>query len=452
MKMNTALRTTLAVAAMTALGGCDILDVENPNNLVQEDIEAVAAAAALVNGAFAQAAEGVSDTWLVYLVVSDELVWNGSRDAWGALDQGFLGDPNNEFVDGAFPDIAQARWTADNAVEIIQGHVDSGETTLQDELANAQLIAGTVYTVIAETQEETTFSDMSEAGPLVDAAGMIGVFDQAISHLDNAVTNAQAAGDSEIEVRALAMRARAKQSRAIRQKIQPTPNTADPLVSDAGATADAQAVIDMVGGTDWRWQFEYSASTLDNNISSWINSRAEIQVGANYVDVDPEAPKKITATALLDPITAEPDREITRRVAENFQEGQIYLPLTIVDERMMHLILAEAALADGGDFAGAINEIRVELDGITGFSGQIPAQDMLIHERSVNTFLMGVRLGDMYRFGLQDLGDAEGKDPRDGIGTLLWQPAGETVTAPGTLLPIAITELRANCNLNGQGC
>jgi len=43
----------------------------------------------------------------------------------------------------------------------------------------------------------------------------------------------------------------------------------------------------------------------------------------------------------------------------------------------------------------------------------------------------------MYRFGIQDR---------------LWEPNSDAVMAPGTLLPITIIEIRANCNLNGQGC
>ena len=429
----------LLLGGVVALTGCDILDVSNPNNLVEEDIQSTQAANAVVNGAVALTARAISDIWEVYLIPSDQLTWIGSRDAWGALDQGFIANPDNEFADSAFPNVAQARWMADEATEIVQGHVDAGESQFTATLARGYLTAGAIYTVIGEVQQDFAFSDKLVAGAPVGPAAMLGVFDSAIQRLDQAVTLARSAGDGELETRALAMRARAKQSKAIRAKIQPSVNTAAPLVSDAGAVADAEAVLAMVGGTDWRWQYNFSASTVTNQMGSNINSRAENQVGSRYVETDPVAVKKITGIALMDPITGAPDREITRRVAENFVEGADYQPLTVVDERLMHLIVAEAALADGRttEFADAINAIRVDLDGVDAYSGQISDMEMLMHERDVNTFLMGLRLTDMYRFGESDS---------------LWQPPSDAVTAPGTLLPITITEIRSNCHLNGQTC
>jgi hypothetical protein len=63
--------------------------------------------------------------------------------------------------------------------------------------------------------------------------------------------------------------------------------------------------------------------------------------------------------------------------------------------------------------------------------------EILQHERRINTLFMGLRLQDMYRWGIVD--------PR-------WQAGSTALTAPGTMFPIAIIEVRANCHLNGQGC
>jgi hypothetical protein len=50
---------------------------------------------------------------------------------------------------------------------------------------------------------------------------------------------------------------------------------------------------------------------------------------------------------------------------------------------------------------------------------------------------MGTRLMDMYRFGTVD--------PR-------WESASDAVRNPGQMLPITITEIRANCHLNDNDC
>jgi hypothetical protein len=203
--------------AVLALGACDILDVENPNDLVEEDIEQVAAAAAVANGALVLTANAVSGVWQPYLVASDEMFWIGSRDAWLQLDQGFVGNPENEFTDGFFPGIAQARWMGDRAIEILEGHVadNPGESSFENHLARANLFAGIIYMVIGEVQEDFAFSDKQEAGPPVGPQNMATVLDGAITRLDAAVSMARSLGDSELEQKALAVRARAHHSRAI---------------------------------------------------------------------------------------------------------------------------------------------------------------------------------------------------------------------------------------------
>ena len=77
------------------------------------------------------------------------------------------------------------------------------------------------------------------------------------------------------------------------------------------------------------------------------------------------------------------------------------------------------------------------MDGSTLFSGQISNMDMLKHTRRVNVMLQGLRLGDMYRFGIQ------ASD---------WSNLAVTSSGPGEMLPISIIEIRANCHLNGLGC
>jgi hypothetical protein len=96
----------------------------------------------------------------------------------------------------------------------------------------------------------------------------------------------------------------------------------------------------------------------------------------------------------------------------------------------MHLILAEDELASGNTagFTTHINAVR-SMDGLTDYSGQIPAIEMLKYERRTALFVTGVRLLDMYRFDI--------RDP-------LWHPNSDVVGRPGTLLPITCIEANAN--------
>ena len=111
-------------------------------------------------------------------------------------------------------------------------------------------------------------------------------------------------------------------------------------------------------------------------------------------------------------------------------KGGVYPPLTLASTRMMHIILAENALAGGNDatFTEHINYIRA-MDGLTPFSGQIDNMDMLQHMRRVTVLLQGLRLADMYRWD---------------ISAPKWEGSSDAVKCPGVMLPISIIERRAN--------
>ena len=96
-------------------------------------------------------------------------------------------------------------------------------------------------------------------------------------------------------------------------------------------------------------------------------------------------------------------------------------------------MLAESALASGDmeGFANHVNMIREGLDGLTAYSGQIPAMEILQHERRANLFLQYKRLQDHYRFGVPSSN---------------WLPGSPAMTTPGTMLPITRIEILANCH------
>ena len=433
-------RLATPLLAAFALGCGDLLDVNNPNDLVEEDIRKEAAAAAVVNGTLTLVASSVSQSWLPYLVASDEVRWIGSRDAWLSLDVGFVDDPLNEFIDGPFPAMGQARWMSDEAIEILQGHHDNNPSnSIKTDLARAYMYSGIIYMVIGEIQEDYAFSDKTESGPPVGPANMAQVLDGAIDRFSSAISGFNEVGATDMATRARALRARARQSRAIWDAINPSPS-GNGLVSSAEAGADASAVLASVSG-DWTHNLTFSSASVENSMASWVNDRKENQIDLSIATVDDQ--NDINGIALKDPIDGVDDPAVIKwlnqwKGGDYLDKGGVYPPLTLASSRMMHLILAENALA-GGDsngFAMHINHIRA-LDGVTPYDDQISEMEMLQHTRRVNVLLQGLRLADMYRWGLTD--------PK-------WQGASAAASAPGTMLPISIIELRANCHLNGLGC
>lgn len=433
--------SVVALAAALALTGCDnLLDVDNPNNLVEESIRQRAAASAVVNGALSLTASSISQVWQPYLVASDEFYWIGSRDAWLGLDQGFVADANNEFTDAAFPSMGQARWMGDEAIKILEKHVADlpNDKAMKRDLARANLFSGIMYMVIGEIQEDFAFSNKTQDGAPVGPANMSKVLDDAIKRLDKAAQLFGELGATQDVLTTRAVRARAKHSRAVWNKLNPAANTSAPYV-DGGA--DDAAFVVANAAADWVYGFTYSSGTVGNTMASNVNDRKENQIDRSLVTVN--AANDVSGIALRDPIDNVLDPVVTAKVrrwkgGNVTDKGGPYSPLDLVSTRMMHLILAESELAKGNNagFTTHINHVR-SMDSLTPYAGQIPAKDMLNHARRVNTLFMGLRLADMYRFGIKDS---------------KWQPNAQTMTAPGTMLPITIIEIRANCHLNGLGC
>ncbi|MEX2467339.1 MAG: hypothetical protein WD995_10545 [Gemmatimonadota bacterium] len=420
------------------LTACDgLLDVENPNSLVQEDLESPASAAALANGALATVQDGVAEAVLLHAAASDELVFTGSRDAWIQLTDGDLRDPANEFSDAAWPDVSEGRWMADEAVRLLSEFDADGVLDNRDLLARAHLYSAIMRTYIADMWEDFVFSDRRDAQPPIGEANMLGLYDDAIASLGSALTIAQATGNTALQAEILGQRARTRHARAVREKFTPAGSTpAEPLVNDAGVNADAEATLALVEDS-WQFRFIYDPTTVANAWGGWVNERLEMRPSDSYV-VPTENDKAVESIRLEDPIDGVPDPALAD-IINTATEARNWPPLTIVSARELLLILAEAELlANGatGDFEDYINRVR-DLDDVSDYTGQIPAVDILRHQRMAGLYLTGRRLADHYRFGTV---------------SPLWNPNASASTRPGTLFPIAQIERTSNCHLIGTGC
>lgn len=437
----------LAVTAMFVLSGCDLLDVDNPNNLVEESVQLESAANAMANGSLRLVSEAVGDVWEAPAVVADELFWVGSRDAWGQLDDGFITDPLNEFTDGAFPSLGRAVWMAQEAVDVLTMHVENnpGNASFARDLARAQLFNGIILMVTGEIQDDMTFSDKTDDGPPVGPANMFQVLEEAITNLDAAINGFSGLTDcgdvscSEWATRARAVRARARMSRVIWDELNPDASGATATPLDFGtARDDAETVLDAVGGSDWAYGLAFTSASTGADIFGNVNNRGENQIDQSIVFSDGPVPDDRGDITLLDPVDGEGD-ERAEQVVNRFGDNQ-FGTLDIVTERLMRLIVAEDALQEGdtGEFEAQIDAIR-DLNSKTEFDsgGTVSDMDMLMHERRVNTLFMGLRLQDMFRWGLQ---------------VDRWQPASSAVTSPGQMLPITIIECRANEFLDSDTC
>lgn len=431
------LAAALLPFGLTACSG--ILDVDNPNNLIQEDLNNPAAARSLVNGALTTVAQGLNNIWGPYSTAGDEITWIGSRDAWNQLDLGNLADPTNEFSDAAFAFVAEGRWTADEALRVLETFRADGELREEHvvDLARGYLIAGIIYTHIGEVYDDFAFSDRGQGATPLGAASMDQLFDRAVAYLDRALGIAQGLDDTaELQRRIVGQRMRAKHSKAIWQVLNGGGGT---LAGSDAAAADAMLLMSMADPA-WSDQLTFNPSTLQiiggAELAFNVNERGEMNIGPVYARLDPTDLTDVEAIIFQDPLSGDLDPRVVSSI-NTFLAGGRFSPLTVSSTREAFLVLAETALA-GGDVAGFgnwINQLRA-LDNLPAWTGQISAQAMLAHERQANLYLQFRRLQDQYRFGQP---------------SPTWLPSSAAASSPGTMFPIAIQEVRANTCIGGGG-
>ena len=472
MMMNRIKAPVALVAGTLLLSGCsDLLDVDNPNNLVEEAIQQEAAANGVVNGALWHVSEALGDVWEGPAVTSNELYWIGSGDAWGALDQGFISDNLNEFTDAAFPNLGQAAWMAQNAVEILEFHTaeSASSADFAVDRGRAYMMRGMVLMAIAEQQQDMTFSYKQTDGPPVSGGNaflglgtdyvppvavpsMAAVMVQAITDLELAVSVFQAEGEASLELDATALLMRAEMSEEIMTaRTSPCDGTVAGCAIDfADAVPYAQTVL-MDGDADYRFNLAFSAASTNNNMAANVNDRKENQIDLSLVTVD--ASNDVNGINLQDVVDGTTDDPALIQMLNQFKAGDYlskgdqYSPLTVSGARLAHLVLAETAAAGGntggGTFVSHIQDLRAIDSYPAAYAGGNEVAT-LVHHRRVNTVLQGLWLQDMYRWGLEPQ-VSEGTDAAS-----VWAPTASARSQE--LLPITIIEVRANCYLNSNPC
>jgi hypothetical protein len=427
----------LIVAPLAAVVACSsILDVDNPNNVSESALDNPAAAANIANGAAAATARMLSGTTTPYSVATDELDWIGSRDAWNDLETGGIGNYLNEFTDGAFPYVGEARYTTDDAIKRLAKFDTAGTLSNRLNLARAYVYAAVVYASIADMFDNYAFSTKTIAKAPIGRAAMGTLYDKAVSYLDaaEAIATAESADDT-LMYQIVGYRARVKHAQGVWQKITPkgSVNTANPLVADAnGMVADATLAISLGGADEKFTMFDNQDARAGINIWFEVNGRNEHRVGTVY-------------STLVDPVTGTLDPATQALLAEFKSFGPTEGTFTLTSTRELRLILAEAALAASNipEFTSQLNQVRA-LDGKTDWAGTPAAQTMLAYERQAQLWLMRRRLSDMYRFAEEDV---------------LWKDnsAGfeSAKSVKGLLFPIPNVERLANPCVDtpsGPGC
>ncbi|MFM8909865.1 MAG: RagB/SusD family nutrient uptake outer membrane protein, partial [Gemmatimonadota bacterium] len=382
-------------------------DVDNPNAVVGEALGDAAGATSLVNGLGASVTRALTGIYGPYHTATDELTWVGSREFWKNLDDGDVSDPINEYTDGAFPFVSEARWLADFTVRRVGEFATAGTLRNPKDRVRAHIYAAVIYITIGDMFEDFVLgSDRTVAADPVGPANMGVTYDSAVAMLDRALPIAVSTADAELQRQVLGLRARAKHGKAIRAKAKAT--SGSPLVADAGATADAKAALALMTPT-WRFRLTPTANNLAGiNVGFEMNNRGELRAGNTFVNADPARPivplAGIAGIKMLDPVTGVASTTVAAAIDACCRAAVGNLsPMTQVSAREMMLIVAEAELAAGNtaNFLTEINKSRA-VDALPAYAAVTNGTTMLEYERRVQLYFQGRRLADMYRFGVAD--------------------------------------------------
>ncbi len=423
-----ALRLAGAAVLAATLGACNLFEtsVRNPNAITEDALGGAAIAANLTNGLGSSVLRSMAAVLGPNAVVSDELTWIGSREAYRQLDEGQITDPRNEYTnENGYPFTSEARWYADFVTEdrmpALLATVDS--VRVRPDAARALLYSAMIHTMIGEMYDDFVLTRLRAIeAPSVGVARFDTMFVIAIDRATRGLQLATTAGNTALRRDLTAIRARARHSRAIKAQLRAAraaaaPGTSaaaptSPLINDADATADAQAAIALMT-PGYRFQFVPQPATLPGiNVGFEMNSRLEIRVGGAYINPNASGTQPLPGVAgirltdIANP-TPTPDAALARVVDECCRSAvDRTMPMTVLSEVDMQLIVAEAALATGNtaNFETAINAVRARSSKpaitVAGLPTGVTASDLLVHERRVNLFLQMRRLMDHYRFGI----------------------------------------------------
>jgi hypothetical protein len=401
--------------ATAVLAGCGLFetDINNPNAVVESSLGDPAAAAPLVSGLYGVLQRAQNQVTGTVGAVSDELTWAGSREYWKLLDDGDINDPINEYTNGQFPYLAEARWMGDYVVGVLEG-IDQKPPGLKSrvDLAKAYLYAGHAYLLIAENYEDFVISsDRTKNGPPVGDAAFSITYDSSLAYLNKAIALSTTLNNADVRVPALGLKARALFNKSLLTKFRParTQGTAASpyLVNDAAVTAAAQAAL-AVMPADYRYQM---VATPNNgggyfNTGFEINQRLELRIGDEYANLNAAKTRPLDGIAgvkLNDPVNGQPDMAVLYAIDNccRLSTGQ-YLSPTVTSKIEMNLILAEAAMVGSNttDFTTNINAARASF-GLPAWAGTPSQADILKHSRRTMLFMQGRRLADHYRFGVK---------------------------------------------------
>jgi hypothetical protein len=375
MKSARALTITMAFGPLVAATACDsLLEVELPGTVPATSLDNPALARTLVNSALGRFECAYTSYVITSGVLANEFInastWlNLNTWGWKGLEvhsiAGGCPTGRDDTGIGAYTPLQQARYLAEEGARRIEGFADTDVPNKSEMLAQLYAYAGFATVLLGEGYCEMAL----DLGPLMPLPE---VFARAEQRFTTAITHAQAARNTNLELLATAGRARARLDKK----------------DLAGAATDAEKIPDT-----FVYNAEYSTvnGIRENRIFN-LNRRNR------YLSVEPVAYSNQRIGTAADSrlnITDSGLRGHDDQTRHWFQNkyNTAAAPIPMASWYEAQLILAEARPSEA---VAAINRIRTKQN-LAAVTPGGDALTMVLEERRRQLFAEGHRLNDMLR-------------------------------------------------------
>jgi hypothetical protein len=406
------------VLALLPLAGCgDLLDVDAPGTIADDDLNTENAISGLVVGMSYDLSEAYDNITQEIALASGEL-WHGGSYDFADIPRGVI---KPEDVGTMWSSPQQARWVAEQGILRMQEDIPgftTEEFNSDARVARAYLLAATANRLLGENMCSTVIDGGEEQPNTIH-------FPRAEDQLAEAIRIGNNAGADDVVAAAYGVRASVRAWQG----------------DWAGAVTDAQALLDE-GGADFVYYAKFQQPQPENDVAYETHSRQEFTVWNTLFAEHGDDPRVPWDTVFAEDGSIQTGNDGTTPF---FQQQKYEDPaddIPIVKGTEMLVLQAEAALRSGAagipEAYALMNDARAEygMDPLTEAATIEEAWDDLHYERGATTWIEARRLWDLRRWY------EAGSSAPEYHPFLADRPEGRCV-------PISDEERRSNPNLTG---
>ncbi|MEX2531997.1 MAG: RagB/SusD family nutrient uptake outer membrane protein [Gemmatimonadota bacterium] len=383
---NRVLAVALVPLFMFSVAACgDIFEVENPTNILDEELDDAGLATALGNTPEAAVASPFGESVAWSATTSDEGYVAGSGSFRIQLEEGFFSS-ENDLSAPIYDNLASARWIADDALRRLMDLVDNPNSDIR--VARAHFWGGVARITLADHFEDVVY----DGNPPIEPREAI---EDAVAKFEEASQIAQSAGDAALAAAAMGAVARGYRSLYFEEMHHGAGE--NPSLFQQAATAAEQALSMDSNFIEYA---NYALPGSQNPVWNHLGAGP----GSRYIRLDPKFGN------LEDPVSGERDPRIIHGesrgpsartgepvfILEKYLSSGSDIPVSRADEARLIIAEYELMFGDQQKAVEMINAVRAGVN-LPAFSSTDEQEitEQLRYERFAEFWFEGRHWQDM---------------------------------------------------------